>query len=535
MPQELFNLDDAANAMVPVEPVSAPTWDDSLMSVAWTIDENSSIQSFGLEQSAARPDTPNTDVQCLNKILEGSSPLRNQLQTQPSRAPEATHQPFLNPPRELFNQPTALSEYFFREVITLYCTWDSKTNVMRNIVETMWQSSGALHHTVQSMAAACLSEDFPHLLSVARSEHGQALDLIKKNQSSPTDKQAILLSSMLLGHTSSWLIPQNLATDLFRASCTMLSGISAENSSDPSLSFFSDTMDYWAMLLAYLTDSQQLGDYRQEPPVGPIDPTRTIEPHPYSGISHQMVRVLTDTGILIFQYRKHMSVVKFMTENDLDVFRSALREARRLERILLSHRAPDLSHVKDPGDPRTPLKHLELIDEAYRCTGLLQLYRVFPDLLSERYSPWNKDHLLRPLPAEKTPTAQERQTWLTRLAMHILGVLKDIPFESRTRSVQPFMMVAVANELRRDPQHLQPDADGQEPGFVPIDSASIEIARARKFIGSRLAAYTHILPLRKSRVIFELINHVWSALDAGEQDVYWLDIAYKRNLGTMMG
>ncbi|KAI8218408.1 hypothetical protein K4K54_010507 [Colletotrichum sp. SAR 10_86] len=438
-------------------------------------------------------------------------------------------------PKEPFNIPTSLSEYFFREVITLYCAWDSKSNVMRNIIETSWQSSGALYHTIQSMSAACLSEDFPHLLPIARREHAQALELLRQD-SLPTHKQAMLLASQLLGHTSSWLTPQNLATDMFRTSCDILQDIVLETGRDATISFFSDTMDYWAMLLAYLTDSHQMGGYDRNSPFGPAESTKSDEPHPYSGISRDTVKILADIGVLVFQYRKRISKVKFLTENDIDVFRTALRDARKLERVLLAHRSPDLSQVKDPGDPKTPLKHLQLIDEAYRCTGLLQLYRVFPDLLKERYAPWDKDYLLRPLPSDKTPTAQERQTWLTKLAMHILGILREIPFESRTRSAQPFIMVACSSELRRNPQHLQSaSVAAGDLDVLAIDPASIEVARARKFVLSRLAAYTHILPLRKSRVISELIDQIWSALDSGSTDVYWLDVAHEKNLGTMMG
>lgn len=438
-------------------------------------------------------------------------------------------EPFLDSPRELFNLPTALSEYFFREVITLYCTWDSKSNAMRNIVENQWQSSGVLHHTIQSMAAACLCEDFPRLSSVAKSEHSQALQYIQGKPSSSKLKEDTLLAYMLLGHTASWLNPQNLATGMFRASCEMINDAEAEESNH--LAFFSDTMDYWAMLLVYLTDSQHLGDYRRCS-TRPTDLAKAIEPHPYSGISRETVKILTDTGMLIFQYRKHMSGVKFMAESDLGMFRAALREARRLERSLLAHIAPDVSHIKDPGDPKTPLSHLQLIDEAYRCTGLLQIYRVFPDLLNERYAPWDEEQLLRPPPAKKVPSAQERQAWLTKLAMHVLDMLREIPFESRTRSVQPFIMVAVSSELRRDPN---PTLDAEDGTEVMLDLATIEVVRARKFVGSRLAAYTHILPLRKIRVIFELINCVWSALDSGQEDVYWLDVAHERNLGTLMG
>ncbi|KAI3555632.1 hypothetical protein CABS03_00284 [Colletotrichum abscissum] len=556
LPQEMPSLDASSCALLLSSQNVIPTtpfWDAPFISSAWTVDGHSPTTSSSQAEDREMDHLFQSESSVAN-VQENSipPPFDNTQSTSCKQFLESS-------PRELAHLPTSLSEYFFREVITLYCAWDSKTNVMRNIVETMWQSSGALYHTIQSMAAACLSEDFPHLLPVARREHGNALRLIRDRPSAlllstsmtTTHKRAMLLSSTLLGHTSSWLSPQNLATDMFRASCSMLKDVSAEacgSDADASLSFFSDTMDYWAMLLAYLTDSTQLGDYHHTTSIGPADPSKSIEPHPYSGISHATVRLLTDTGILIFQYRKHMASVKFLTETDLDVFRAALRSARQLERAFLAHRPPDLSRVTDPGDPKTPLRHLELIDEAYRCTGLLQLYRVFPDLLNERYAPWDRERLLRPVPisaaagsgldSDKVPSARERRTWLTKLAMYILGILRDIPFESRTRSAQPFIMVAISSELRREPQHLrQPDAMYGEAGadVLDIDPASIEVARARKFVRSRLAAYTHILPLRKSRVISELIDHTWAALDAGEEDVYWLDIAREKNLGTMMG
>ncbi|VUC22940.1 unnamed protein product [Clonostachys rosea] len=437
-----------------------------------------------------------------------------------------------SPPRELHHMPTVLSEHFFREVITLYCTWDSKSNTMRNIVERKWQSSGVLHHTIQSMAAACLSEDFPHFAPIAAKEHAYALQYIQDTSSSPsTPNEEKLLASTMLGHTASWLNPQNLATDMFRVSCDMVRELPPDGENADSKSFFSDTMDYWAMLLVYLTDRKNLGTYSTETEAsstGTSDPSQPIEPHPYSGLSRETVKLLTDVGILIFQYRKHISNVKFMTERDLDVFRQSLRDARRFERRLLAHRTPHLSLVKDTGDPKTSLVHLQLIDEAYRCTGLLQLYRVFPDLLNERYAPWDEEHILYPVPSEQVPSAQERQIWLTKLAIHILNILREIPFESRTRSVQPFIMVSSASELKHEDL-------GQADGGLGVSQFSIEVARARKFISSRLAAYTHILSLRKIRVIFELIRSIWSALDAGEKDVYWLDVAYEKQLGTMMG
>ncbi|KAL0941288.1 uncharacterized protein CTRU02_204051 [Colletotrichum truncatum] len=544
---DLCSLDSVSGTDISFQqptPVVGTPWDTSFMSAAWTVDENDTTSPSSAEESYTyqRPSTlgtlcaANIDEVCSQQGLLQSMAHIFQSEVEAGTLVQSNHEVTIQITKEPSNVTTSLSEYFFREVITLYCSWDSKSNVMRNIIETTWQYSGALYHTILSMSAACLSEDFPHLLPVARREHAQALEIINKSSPIGPYKQALLLASQLLGHTSSWLNPQNLATNMFRASYDILEDLVVETGHDACVSFFSDTMDYWAMLLAFLTDKQQLGGYGQNILMGPASSTKSEEPHPYSGISRSTVRILADIGLLIFQYRQRMSTVKFLTENDIDLFRIALREARRLERVLLTHRSPDLSQIKDPGDPKTPLKHLELIDEAYRCTGLLQLYRVFPDLLNDRYAPWNKENLLRPLPSEKVPTAQERQTWLTKLAMHILGILREIPFESRTRSAQPFIMVACSSELKRDSLHVNTSGPGcGDAEVMAIDPASIEVVRARKFILSRLAAYTHILPLRKSRVISELIEQIWLALDGGDQDVYWLDIARKKDLGTMMG
>ncbi|KAF9776763.1 hypothetical protein IL306_005012 [Fusarium sp. DS 682] len=391
----------------------------------WTLPEDSG-STFDIDESMVVIDQ-------LSDGVMGHPLFHSQSPTREEQALVQARHACPDPHQRMSNTPTTLSEYFFREVITLYCSWHSELNVMRNIIEKMWQSSGVLYHTIQSMAAACLSKDFPHLLPVARQERSQALQLVN-TRPQEVEKRVMLLASMLLGHTSSWLSPHNLATETFRASQNILDEITTENGDSSDMSFFKDTMDYWAMLLVYLTDKKELGEYRREASIGPSNIMRPIEPHPYSGISQDMVRALTDTGILIFQYRKHMSTMKFMTESDLDVFRAALREGRRLERIFLAHQVPNTFETKNPSDPKTPLRHLELMDEAYRCTGLLQLYRVFPDLLNERYTPWNKDHILRPLPAHHQPTKQERQLWLTKFALHIFGILEDIPFELRTRS-----------------------------------------------------------------------------------------------------
>jgi len=130
--------------------------------------------------------------------------------------------------------------------------------------------------------------------------------------------------------------------------------------------------------------------------------------------------------------------------------------------------------------------------------------------------------------------------------------------------MQPFILVAASSELRwpgtstkeqkqqtSHSQHPRPndgigrdgdnvnDASDGEGTCTILDNhttaATIKLARARRFVRSRLAAYTHILPLKKVSKILELVGSVWAALDDGELDVYWMDIAHRKGLRTIMG
>ncbi|GKU22047.1 unnamed protein product [Fusarium langsethiae] len=520
---------DAAIVLLEPESMASPdaNWEcPDLDGMAWSNIPDSLPSPFSIVDQLSGPRVLQTEDISETQLLPPTSEAPFQITT---LSQSLTMDRVQEVPRQILHVPTALSEYFFSEVIPLYCVWDSKLNIMRKIAETMWQSSGALHHTIQSMAAACLSESFPHLLPVARQEHGRALVFIKNKTAVPAQKQAMALAATFLGHTSSWISPDNLAPDMYQTSWNMLDDMSTDNGGSTT-SFFNGTMDYWAMLLAYLTDTQKFRRSEKECPSVASTQARFLEPHPYCGVSNGVIRKLRDIGILIFHYRKQMSKISFMTEEHIDIFRQSLREARRLERVLLAHQPPDVSQIKDPGDPQTPLKHLELMDEAYQYTGLLQLYRVFPDLLIERYAPWDKEGILQPLPGTKVPTVEERQMWLTELALHITSILETIPFESHTRSAQPFIMVAVSSELVLSSEQITLDN-----GFESLDHLPLRVTKVRKFLASRLAAYTHILPLQKTRAISQLISHIWAALDAGEQHVYWLDVAYEKKMGTMFG
>ncbi|KAL9562242.1 hypothetical protein ACKAV7_013325 [Fusarium commune] len=445
------------------------------------------------------------------------------------------HHSSLTIPQQLSNLPTALSDFFIREVIPLYCAWDSQSNLMRVVAENSWQSSKVLYHTMQSMSAACLTSVFPELSTTAIQERLIALQFLDEDDPNTAEYvEARLLATVLLCHTASWHDPGNLAKERYHLTQRRVLEWSSTSGtqSKPMVKFFQTAVDYWGMLLSFFTDVS--GNPDSDTLIGPSEPSNQSVLHPFVGMAGETVKTLTDVGNLVSQYRSRASSIRFITEDDMNFFKKKIREARCLEKRLLAYTPADTSKIQDTGDPRTTLAHLAKIDEAYRCVGLLQIYRVFSDLLAERYNPWDTNHICSARPPSKVPSKAEKDYWLTSLALYALELLRDIPFESRSRCIQPLILVAISSELRRTPQDVTSlGAADEESRYV--GQSIIELAQARNFVKSRLSAYADVLPLRKVSNILELVTSIWSALDEGELDVYWLDICTRKQLNTLIG
>ncbi|KAH8172548.1 fungal specific transcription factor domain-containing protein [Sarocladium implicatum] len=427
--------------------------------------------------------------------------------------------------RELTCRSSALVEYFFKEVVSLYCAWDSSGNYMRKLAERRWQFSPTLYHTIQSMSAACLTESFPYLASTAVSEHSLALQCLSQTPDDTVDEDR-LMSIILLGPTSSWHDPGNLAHGTLHVAQRMLGNCSDRQNT----SFFESAVDYWTMLLSFMTDMSNVTSPHSKLKSATASKARVV-PHPFTGISQDIIKILSDVGSLVYRHLSRKQKAQFITDADLTFFSRCIRQARNLERQLLQHRPASSQRMDDLGDPNTTLEHLKKIDDAYRFTGLLQIYRVFPDLLIERYSPWSDEDVLNVSTEPVSSTKADRALWLRSFAMHILSILQDIPFESRTRCLQPFILVACSSELARSP--IDHDDLGSVDASDELLRDNIDLMRARDFVQSRLASYRHVLPLRKISQVQEVVKEVWSLLDHGASDVYWLDVCIQKKLVTL--
>ncbi|KAJ5681758.1 Aflatoxin biosynthesis regulatory protein [Penicillium maclennaniae] len=424
----------------------------------------------------------------------------------PPNSQRAPLRDFMSISRPLNNPSWTLIEYYFKEVAALFSSYDSQMNPFRTTVSRLWGSSLAMCRTMQSMAAATLVNDFPQFGPLGRKMRDEAVDIIT-GEAVMDDKS--LLALLMLGQTASWHDPKDLGISFFNLLRKQLNSLSSSSecpsygfvkSCSNNYRFFEEALIYWEMLLSFVTDSNSM--VFSDSCTYSSDDQLVLQrvPHPWTGIAKDTQFTVHEVGRLVRRERKRVRSRNFTSQEDINRARMAIEKAQELEKRLLGLAHPSEAEIVSPGDDETPVWHLLTMAEVYRCTGLMQLYRVFPDLLRNRLStqttqystttsnrdpffPINLDsmnmstgfsdtspntatntysnhthtHTTPPLSSppsiyhqaqdDKTPESLHNN-WLTEFAITTISRLKTIPLESRTRCLQPFLLVASCSELR---------------------------------------------------------------------------------------
>lgn len=295
------------------------------------------------------------------------------------------------------------------------------------------------------------------------------------------------------------------------------------------------------MLLSFVVDSADLnltGDSTL------IDEGRNNVrqvPHPWTGVAREAQYLVQEVGRLVRHQRKKAHLHRFTTQAHIRQMQKPLSSAEKLETQLLalSHSAVNEDNVVNPDDRETPLWHLLTLAEVYRRTGLVQLYRVFPDLL---YGKAIFDDLRTTLVHEaitcSSPGGSDDVTevplalandWLCRYTVATLELLRTIPIESGTRDFQPFLLVVLCSELRIEPDtsrfpslggspaptdaQSRPDADIITPCIGQPTACSLAAIRARGLILSRLRSFLHVPSPRPIHVCIQIVKTSWGKMD----------------------
>ncbi|RAO67001.1 uncharacterized protein BHQ10_003013 [Talaromyces amestolkiae] len=487
-------------------------------------------------------------------------------------------------PRKTLEDPSStLVEYYFKEVAGLFSSYDSHMNPFRTTVSRLWASSPAMCRTLQSMAAATLVDDFPQFGPVGLKMRKEAISLLE-GQETHDDKS--LLAMLMLGQTASWHNPNDLGISYFNTLRNHLNSLTSGINSGSLLTnrnnyqFFEEALVYWEMLLSYVADTGTLNSSAKMDLQAANDQLLTQKvPHPWTGIARDTQFIVNKVGRLVRRERKRVRAKRFTSQRDIAQAQEAIREAQELEERLLSLAHPAETEVVNPGDDETPVWHLLAMAEVYRHTGLLQLYRVFPDLLRDRlqaesiskgdisstldpnilYQPedlGNSSHFsfdvfsnLENLQNLDNPQKDDgegdcntddlsedvKSEWLTTIALTAMSRLKTVPLESRTRCLQPFLLVASSSELRLPAMELPSLDPSRDDYSLNLSAHAIEVSRTRKFILGRLTSFLHVLPPKPIHICVDLVQEVWRRMDAGESDVYWMDVMIDNGWETTMG
>ncbi|KAH8686475.1 hypothetical protein BGZ61DRAFT_393190 [Ilyonectria robusta] len=474
----------------------------------------------------------------------------------------------------LTDSTTLLSDFYFQETARSFSVYDGGMNPFRSLVGRLWSQSRVIYCAMQSMAATGLENLYPSLGPIGKEYRRETVALLMGNDDCD---ETSLLALLMIGASSSWHDPTASGVSLFNSFQNRMQRATArayflENSNN--YRFFHESLIYWQMLLSYVVDDFRMGSYQI---LGPVQlPSGTMQaPHPWTGVGHEVQKVLCDIGHLVRSQRQHARLPVTITQGHIDRLQNSIIKAFELEGRLLQLTLPSEDQIINPADVNTPVQHLVNLAQIYRLVGLLQLYRIFPDILWQRLqsptselsadirpffeklghhtTPWDNERGYLP----HNPARQDLGSWLTIFALNILEIFRHIPVESGTRAFQPFLLVACGSELRV-PQSKTPEGSiaaglkpqcGENLDFVPaVSLKAVEVLRARGMVLGRLEQLAHLLAPKPHRQCISVVKEIWKKMDAlsavipgaecsedAQDSVFWIDIMIENGWETIMG
>jgi hypothetical protein len=435
-----------------------------------------------------------------------------------------------------------LVQHYFKDVCAVFSSFDSVLNPFRTTIGRIYQDCPSINYAIQSMAAAHLANSFPNMSTVGVEMQRKAFDALQAElplvQSGQASATKTFLSIMLLGLTTSWHDSSALGLDYLSTARSLilpkLLSRSEEDEVQREAQFFEESLIHWEMLMGFVTEDAMsfstpsgLRPRRVSKQNGPAArrPDGKIVPHPWTGIAPTGQFLLAEVGRLV---RRERSLDK---DSAIDIRRrqeNALNAAS-LEEDLLALEYPSVDDLADTGDERTPKQDFIVIAEAYRCAGLLELYRVFPSILRKRlgkdkFSASDNVDFHFPMPRFETPYEDtDTKLWLNSLAMHILRSIESLPSSSGTFCIQPLLLVIAASELK-----FVSSVD-----FFDVHANDSKILSSREFVIRRLQEFALRLPNKPLRQMIQLIKETWRQSDEG-LDAFWIDIMNEKGWHTIM-
>ncbi|KAL6916683.1 hypothetical protein FSHL1_008131 [Fusarium sambucinum] len=494
---------------------------------------------------------------------------------------------FLPPP--ITDLSSQLVDYWFRDVCSLWSQYDSPTNANRMMATALWSTSEAVSTSLQSMSSAYLSSRMPHMKKTSISMMKNATDVIEAElrvvKSSPnldTVPMGLIYGLFCIGTSICWLNATQLGIPFLKEAKALLHRVNQQKrrlseEERKLLNIFNKSWQYCEMLLSVVSDTNHFISYEAEgveeiddisldeyPTAAPVDPIVDDMPHPWTGVSNTVSRLLTQTLRLCRNYRYHVKHPGPFATRDHATALRMIEEAKSLEEKLLGLDFESAPANTETGDQKTPCRHLVNVAEAYRLAGLIHIYQTFPELV-----------LLR-LPDNLAGPADVHVPWeecITPLSLRLAKLIEQLPADSGSKMTQPLLCITASTGLRFEPPDVSStnlESQLQAPVATPspfdlgstehcglsdyigqlvqadedIDRLStmsesrLRIVDTRCFIIGRLDALEALLPPRPIEVAKTLVQKIWDEYDKEKPNafsVHWIDVMEENNLRSLFG
>jgi hypothetical protein len=440
------------------------------------------------------------------------------------------------------DQESLLIQHYFKDVCAVFSSFDSVLNPFRTTIGKIYQDSPSIYFAIQSMSAAHLANTFPYMAEVGQKLQQKACKALQEElplaQTGQTSCTRTFLSIMLLGLTTSWHDSSALGSEFLSTARSLilpkLLCRSEEEEVQREAQFFEESLIYWEMVMGFVAEDAMsfsrpsgLRPRIVNEAGSPASRRRDgkIVPHPWTGIAPVIQALFAEVGRLV---RNERSLDRDSAV-DLGRRRENLYNASSLEEDLLAVDYPSADELADTGDERTPKEHFIVIAEAYRCAGLLELYRCFPSILRKRLGSDKINGIASVdfrFAMPRFETAYEDndiKLWLNSLAMHILRSIESLPASSGTFCIQQLLLTVAASELK-----FVSSVD-----FFDVHASDTKVLQAREFVMRRLEEYAHRLPNKPLRQMIRLIKETWRQSDEGK-DAFWIDVMNEKGWHTIM-
>lgn len=460
-------------------------------------------------------------------------------------------------PSFLIHMPAVLVQYYFDFVCKSWSSFDCPLNPFRMIVSRLWSRNAAIYYAIQSMAAASLANDFPGMRVIGIQTQQQAITCLRNSPRigslhRDTQDDEFFLALLMIGLTTTWHDASDLGLGYLKEAKDHLAQQQRNQTPDSTFAkqypLFQQCLLYWNMLAAFVAEDSLLLNEKSvldrpdsESSVYLVDGQAL--PHPWTGplskslsFFYRAARLVRDARISYRTRLDHGSLDLATLDFDSLMEELDMRQsAENLEEDILFTGFSSYCGPVDIGDTDTPPAHFITLAEAYRCTALLQIYHVFPDLLDERLRLNQKPDQEPPalfslLFDVKTsfPSVEEARRIL---ALHVVSLLAQISSTSGTRCMHPVLIACISSDLVFSTESLMGPAAN---AIACLNTLDVEIAQARRKVTMWLSELTLILPKLRLQRIREIVRETWEKADSGVEQ-YWLDTMIERNLETMMG